>query len=180
MGRKIRTYSRVQEASDMIAKLCNKYPKAFWAVTPESIVVMGVDNAERSEKMVAKQPIWSKLRNVKGVEKALLQENNVKERYIIEVFWSDWNIWSDSIKLAVLAHNLFEITPEVEVKNRPDCVGFKILYKALGVNWERDDGKNIPNLLLADIDFDLNLRPGLAELEAMDEGDDPEDPDDTI
>lgn len=173
MGRKTRVYSRVSEATEMIAKICEKHPKAFWAVTPASIAVMGVDNLERSEKAVAKQPVWSRMRNVKGVEQAIFQENNIQERYILEIFWSDWNKWSDATRAAVLASHLFEITPEVETKNSADCSGFKILYKALGVNWERET--SVPNILSDGFEFDLDLRPGLAELEAMDEGDDPDD-----
>lgn len=176
MGRKIRTYSRVTEAAEMIDKLCKKHDEAFWCVNPENIAVMGIDNVERSEKAIAKQPIWSRMRNVKGVEGAIFKENNIKERHIIEVFWSDWNVWRDSLKAALLAGHLFEITPDLEVKNSPDCVGFKILYKALGVNWQRDDGRNIPNLLTGDLKFDLELRPGLEELEAGEEHGGPEDP----
>ncbi|MFA7219409.1 MAG: hypothetical protein WC119_02810 [Synergistaceae bacterium] len=180
MARKTRTYSRVKEASDMIAKLHKKYTDVFWCVNPEAIAVMGVDNVERSEKAVAKQPIWSKMRNVKGVERAIFQENNIGERYIIECFWSDWHLWNDATKAAVLASHLLEITPEVEVKNRPDCIGFKILYDVLGVNWEYDTSNKIPNILTTDVKFNLDLRPGLAELKALEEDGGPEDPDDVI
>jgi len=178
MGRKTRTYSRVANAQEMIDTLCDRHKNTFWAVKPESIAVMGIDNVERSEKAIAKQPTWSRMRSVKGVEKAIFQENDICERYIVEVYWSDWNEWHDALKAAILANHLLEIKPDVETKNSPDCVGFKILYKALGVNWERNDGKGIPNLLTANEDdvFDLELRPGLAELEALDEGDGPEDP----
>ncbi len=161
MGRKIRTYSRVAEASEMIGTLCDRYPEAFWCVRPETIAVMGIDNVERSEKAVAKQPIWSRMRHVKGVEKAIFNENDIKESHIIEVHWADWNMWKESIRAAVLAQHLFEITPDDEVKNGPDCVGFKILYNVLGVNWEKDNGSGIPNLLTSDVKFDLDLRPGL-------------------
>ena len=78
MGRKQRVYSRIPEASEMIQELCDKHPEAFWCVKPESIAVMGIDNVKRSDKAIAKTPIWSKLRNIKGVESALLKENNVK------------------------------------------------------------------------------------------------------
>ena len=178
MGRKIRTYSRVTEASDMIKTLCEKHPEAFWCVKPESIAVMGIDNVERSEKAIAKQTIWSKMRHVKGVEKAIFNENDIRECHIIEVFWSDYNDWRDSIKAAVLSQHLFEITTDAEIKNSNDCVGFNILYKAIGVNWQRDDGKGIPNLLYDDIAFDLELRPGLEELKAAEEEAGPEDPGD--
>jgi len=175
MGRKVRIYSRVKEANEVIEKLCEKHADAFWCIKPDSIAVMGIDNVERSEKAIAKVPVWSKMRNVKGVEQAIFKENNIRERFIIEVFWAEWNEWRDSIKAAVLARHLFEITPDCEVKNSPDCVGFNILYKALGVNWERDNGQNIPNLLTSDIEFDLDLRPGLEELKAMEEEEMPDD-----
>ena len=177
MARKTRSYSRVGEATDIINKLYDKYADVFWCINPSSIAVMGIDNMERSEKAVEKQPIWSRMRNVKGVEKAIFQEHNIGERYIVEVYWSDYNKWSDSVRAAVIANHLLEITPEVEVKNSPDCVGFKILYKALGVNWEHDI-THIPNLLTSDIEFDLDLRPGLSELESMEEDGGPEDPGD--
>jgi hypothetical protein len=175
MARKTRTYSRINEASEVIEKLHEKYEDVFWCVNPSSIAVMGIDNLTRSEKSVEKQPIWSKMRNVKGVERAIFQEHNISERYIIEVYCADWNSWSDSVRAAVLANHLLEITPEIETKNSPDCVGFKILYKALGVNWEKDIS-HIPNLLTNDIEFDLDLRPGLSELESLEEEDGPEDP----
>ena len=178
MGRKTRVYSRVKEGEEMIEKLCKKYDKLFWSVQPKMIAVMGVDNVERSEKAVTRNPVWCKLQNVKGVEKGLFQEFNVPIRYIIEAFWSDWNVWSDALKLAVLADKLLEITPESEQKNRRDCVGFKVLLDKIGVNWAKDNGKGLPNLLLTDIDFDMDLRPGLEELKAMEEdgeGDDVSD-----
>ena len=179
MGRKQRLYSRVTEASEMIKDLCEKHPEAFWCVKPEAIAVMGIDNVERSEKAVAKSPVWSKLRNIKGVEANLLKENDIRERFILEIFWSDWNEWKEEVKAAVLAQHLFEITTDFEVKNSPDCVGFNILYKALGVNWQRatEKGLPMPNILRDDIEFDLELRPGLEELEASGEEDGPEDPD---
>jgi len=120
------------------------------------------------------------MRNVKGVEGAIFKENDIRERYILELFWSEWNDWRTSIKAAVLANHLFEITPDVEVKNSHDCKGFNILYKALGVNWERDDGTTIPNLLDGSVSFDLELRPGLEELEALESDEIPDDAEEVI
>ena len=173
MGRKARIYSKVNEASEMIRDLCAKHPDVFWAVKQESILVMGIDNVSRSPKAVEKNTIWSKLKNVKGVEQAIFQENGIDTRYILEVFWSDWNQWRDATKLAVLADNLIKISPEVDKTNRPDCVGFKVLFDVLGVNWEKESENDIPNLLLSDVKFNLDLRPGLddVEKELDDEGD---------
>lgn len=169
MGRKARSYSKVDEAQEMIVKLCKKYPDVFWSVQPDQVLVMGIDNVERSEKAVEKDPLWTKLSNIKGVNRAVYAEHGIGVRYIVELFWADWNNWKETVKLAVLAKNLLEITPDVDKKNRPDCVGFKILYKALGINWERDDGHGIPHLLQVDVEFDLDLRPGLDDTDEDDE-----------
>ena len=174
MGRTIRSYSKVDQANEMIKKLCEKYPEVFWSIQPEKITVMGIDNVERSDRAIERSKIWSALRNVKGVEKAIFMENNIGIRYILEVFWADWNKWSDSLRLAVLTENLLEITPEVEKKNRPDCNGFRLLFDALGLQWKYDEsdttGSKIPNLLMTDVKFDLELRPGLEPEEEEIEG----------
>mgnify|MGYP000076208656 FL=1 len=91
MGRTIRSYSKVDQANEMIKKLCEKYPEVFWSIQPEKITVMGIDNVERSDRAIERSKIWSALRNVKGVEKAIFMENNIGIRYILEVFWADWN-----------------------------------------------------------------------------------------
>ena len=164
MAREPRTFSRMSEAEGIIKKLVEKFPDVLWAVEPSTIAVMGVDNAERSEKVVKKSPVYAKLRVIRGSEKALFQENNVNVLYVIELYWSDWHNWNDSLRQAVLLSQLLEITPEEESRNRPDCVGFKVFLDALGVNWDGANGTNIPNLLQDDIAFNLDLRPGLEDV----------------
>jgi hypothetical protein len=170
MGRKVRSYSRVSEASELIEQLCEKHADAFWCVTPAAIAVMGIDNVTRTDKAKKKTPLWSKLRHVKGVERAIFDENEIKEKQIIEVFWDEWNSWSNRVRCAVLARHMFEINGEPESKNSPDCVGFKILFDVLGVNWEHDIAK-IPDLLNDDIQFNLDLRPGLDTEDDDEDGD---------
>ena len=171
MSREPRTFSRMSEAESIIKRLVEKYPDVLWAVNPSTIAVMGVDNSERSEKAIKKSPVYSKLRVIKGSEKALFQENNVHILYVIELYWSDWHNWNDALRQAVLMSQLLEITPEEESRNRPDCVGFKVFLDALGVNWDGEQGVNIPNLLTGDVKFNLDLRPGLN----VDESDDREE-----
>jgi predicted metallopeptidase len=169
MGRTTRTYDEVPEALTIAQDLCNKYPDVFWAVNPETIAVLGIDNVERSEKAAAKNNVWSQLRNIKGVEGALLAQNKINVKYVIELYWSDWNRWSHALKTCVVAEKLLEITPEVDKKNSPDCKGFKILLDAIGITWDSKDG-NPPDLLSdGGVKFDLELRPGLNE-ESEDEG----------
>lgn len=163
MGRTARTYAEVTEASAIIEELCGKYPEVFWAVQPHTVTVLGIDNVERTEKAVKKNNVWSQLRNIKGVEGALFAKNNIPVRYVIELFWSDWNRWSRALKTCVIAERLLEITPEVDKKNSPDCKGFKILLDAIGIDWGVEGG-NPPDLLSeVGAKFNLDLRPGLDE-----------------
>ena len=177
MARTSRTYERVREAEELIKKIQEKYPKLLWAIRPEQIAVMGCDNQERSEKAVEKNPAYAKLRMVKGAEKAVFEDNKIPIRYILELFWSDWNSWSPAYRQWVLLNSLMEITPEVEKRNGPDCVGFKVLLSVCGVNWDRESN-SLPNILTTDVDFNLDLLPGLDdEDENPDEGEQEPDSD---
>jgi hypothetical protein len=160
MARTPRTYSRIEAAEEMIKKLCEEREDLFWAVRPEAIVVMGIDNKERTEKAKKKKPDYAVLHSVKGAKKALLRENSVKASFIIELFYSDWHEWSDNYRMAVLATKLLEITPDDDILNKPDCVGFRVLTDVLGVNWQNEP-RSVKNILSDDIEFDLELRPGL-------------------
>lgn len=168
MSQEPRTYSRVESAEKMIEEMVEKRPNILWAVEPCKIAVMGVDNKERTEKAVNKNPVYAKLRIVKGAEKALFLEQGMPVRYIIEIFWSDWNRWNLFTRQAVIFSKLLEITPEEEKRNKPDCVGFNVLIDVLGVNWEKRE--DLPNLLSDEVEFDLDLRPGLDD--ADDDADD--------
>ena len=168
MARTSRTYEVIEEANTKIKMLVEKYPDVFWAIRPEQISVYGVNNSERTEKSIEKNPTWSALRNIKGVEKAAFQAHQIPIRYIVELYASDWNYWSESVRVLVLTEKLLEITPDPDKKNSPDCVGFNILYDAVGINWNRKDPSLIPNLLIQDVEFNLDLRPGMD----IEEGDD--------
>lgn len=168
MSKEARTYARVTEAEKLIEQLQAKHPDLFWAVRPGQIAVMGVDNQQRGEKAVAKNPANAKLRLVKGAEKAIFETNSIPIRYIIELYWSDWNVWSPVYRQWVITNAIMEVTPEEEKRNKKDCVGFKVLIDVSGVNWDREPDK-LPNLLTDDVKFNLDLRPGLNE-----DGEEPE------
>lgn len=168
MSKEARTYARVTEAEKLIEQLCEKHQDVFWSVRPAQIAVMGIDNHQRGEKAIKKNPACAKLRLVKGAEKAIFETNKIPIRYIIELYWSDWNVWSPVYRQWVLANAVLEITPEEEKRNNKDCVGFKVLLDVSGVNWDREPDK-LPNLLTDDVKFNLELRPGLNE-----DGEEPE------
>ena len=166
-------YSRINDAEEIIQDLCDKYADVFWAVKPEMIIVMGVDNKTRSEAQKKKVPYFTKLKAIKGSEKALLIDNNIPSRYIIETYWDEWNDWKESRKQVMLSNELIKITVDVGKTNSYDCAGFKILISEFGVNWNVSD-TNLKDMLINDIDFDLDLRPGLDTEES--ETDEIEDP----
>lgn len=168
MSKEARTYARVPEAEKLIEKLQEKYPDLLWAIKPGQIAVMGIDNQQRGEKAVARNPSYAKLRLVKGAEKSIFETNNIAIRYIIELYYSDWNVWNSAYRLGVLTNAVLSITPEEEKRNKQDCVGYKVFFDAMGVNWDREPDK-IPNLLNDDVKFNLDLRPGLNE-----DGEEPE------
>ena len=85
-----KVYSKINEADETIKALQEKYAEVFWAVRPEMITVMGVENKTRSKGSLAKTPYYAALRPMKGVQKAILQLNNVDTRYVIEVYWDEW------------------------------------------------------------------------------------------
>ena len=125
--REPKAYTRVNEAEDTIKKMCEKYKDVFWAVRPEMVAVMGVENKQRGEKAVAKNPYYAKLRTIDGPQKKLLADSEIPTRYIIELYWSDWNEWKESERQWVLAEQILQIGPDVGTKIQPDCQGFRIL-----------------------------------------------------
>ena len=160
MGRKEREYSHVTEAETMIKNLCDKYGSVLWQVTSKKVVVLGIENSERSEK----NKVLAKIRPIKGVEKAVLQLNNINTQYVIELYWSDWHTWSANQKQWLIFNQLLHIHRDGGKVIKHDCEDFKIILNSVGVDWfgKKD---NLPNMLIDKVDFNLDLRPGLEEYE---------------
>ena len=89
-----KVYSHVPEAEKMIQGLCAAYKDVMWQVNPDVVAVLGIENKKRSKKNL----VMAKIIPIKGVEKAIMQLNNVNTRYVIEVYWSDWNEWKQNLK----------------------------------------------------------------------------------
>jgi len=174
-------YSRITEAETMIKALQEKYPDVFWAVKPDTIIVEGIDNKQRSESAKKKAPFFMKLKTIKGSEKAIFIENNISVRTIIETYWDEWNDWDSERRQAMLSNELVKISPDAGKVNAYDCTGFRVLMDVFGVGWDRTSAK-LPNILVTDADFDLDMRPGLDvddDPEANDEIPEPEDPEES-
>lgn len=166
MGRKARVYSKVDEADAIIKGLCEKQPDAMGFVRPETIIVMGIENTERGKK----NNTLAKIKPIKGAEKAIFQINNIRVRYVIELYWSDWNSWSMRQKQWIIFHELLHVHPEFEKTIKHDCEDFKLILDKVGVDWaEKKDG--LPDLLNEEVKFNLDLRPGIKELMEGEDGD---------
>lgn len=156
-----KVYDRVPEAEDIIKELCEKYDKVLWAVRPEIITVMGITNKDRGKAT----KVDARIKSMTGVQKEILKINDINVRYVIELYWSDWNKWDTPKKQWVLLDQLLAVSPEVEKLNKPDIKDFKIVVDVVGVSWADEDVK-LPNLITTDVPFNLELRPGLEEAEA--------------
>jgi predicted metallopeptidase len=152
-----KVYERVTEAEEIIKKLCEKYPDVLWAVRPNTVVALGVSNKERpksSDKLAVIKPI-------KGSFKSLVQIYNIEARYIVELYYSDWNAWSEAQRVAVMFHELLHVASELGKTVKHDLIDFKVMIDKLGVDWIKNS--SLPNLLNTKIDFNLALRPNVPE-----------------
>ena len=154
-----KSYSRVEEAETIIANLCEKYPDELWQIKPGIINVLGIENKERSKSN-------NKLATVKAIRnptKAILQINNVVVRYVIELYWSDWNQWSLPLKQWIIFHELQHIGDEIGKLVKHDSEDFRMILDAVGVDWVAKNEK-LPLLLGSEkVKFNLSLRPIVAE-----------------
>jgi len=154
-----KTYSKVDEAKEIIIKLCEKYPDVFWTVVPATVEVLGIDNKTRTKDNTT----LAKIIPVKGAEKAVMKMFNVPVRYIIELYWEDWNKWAVPMRQWVIAHELEHIPVKVGETVQHDCKDFNIILDKVGINWTLS--KDLPNLLEEDVKFNLDLRPSVVEKE---------------
>jgi len=157
MGRKARVYKKVEEADEMIKGLCENQPEFMWCIKqPDNIIVMGIENVERSEK----NKTLAKIKPIKGAEKAIFQVHNIPVRYLIEVFWSDWNAWTMRQKQWIIFHELLHVHPDYERLIKHDCEDWKAILDSVGVNWfDKKDG--LPDLMDKGTKLNTKLMPSL-------------------
>lgn len=137
-----KSYSVVEEANVIVEKLTEKYPDVLWAVNPTEVAIFGVDNVERPSG----SSTLAKIRKVTGIYKALLSQHNVKTKYLIELFWSDWNQWCLHTKQWIVFHELLHVPgPGKEGLIKHDIQDFALAVDVVGVDGY---GKaDLPNLL---------------------------------
>lgn len=168
-----KVYSRVTEAEEIVKSLCKKYPEVLWCVSnPEIVAVMGIENKERSEK----NKTLAKIKPIKGSEKAILQINNIPVRYIIEIYWSDFREWKERKKQWIIFHELLHIHHEIGKTIKHDSEDFKLLLDKVGVNWVNSE--TLPDLINDKVEFNLELRPSLEDMDGEEETDNIDDDED--
>ena len=154
MARKCRVYEKVDEADQIIKDLCEAQPEVLWCVRPNAVAVYGITNQERNEK----NPTVAKIKPIKGAEKALLQKNNIDVRYVIELYWSDYNAWTSRQKQWVIFHELLHIHFDNEKTIKHDCEDFKlVLATAATPNWLKSD--SLPDLTDKNTKLDVSIMP---------------------
>lgn len=157
MSQTEKTYEVVTEAEEIIKQLKEQYPDELWAIRPEIMTVLGVTNKDRpknSKKLAT-------VKSIKGTTKALMLLNRVDTRYVIEIYWTDWNAWSKAQKESVIFHELLHPDYEIGKLVKHDIEDFHIMIDKLGCDWFNDP--KLPSLLDNKIKFDLNLRPNIPE-----------------
>lgn len=158
-----RTYSPIPEGQEIVEKLVEAYPEVLWQVRVAQVTVLGIDNKEPTKR----SPKY-RIRSVKNAEKAVLQLNKVDTRYIIETYWSEWNVWDTPKKEWVIFKALLQVGLDDGKILKPDCSEFRLILDKVGVDWE--DSTALPLLTVGDpMEFDLDLRPGLEEAEETEE-----------
>lgn len=154
MAQEEKEYSVVKEAEDIIERLAKAYPDILWTVTPANVVVLGVTNKERPSKMNR----LAQIRSITGVTKALLEEYRVGKKYIIELYWNDWNVWSPARREWVLFHELVHIPSPTEkglVKHDVQDFSGIVNYFGEACWWQKE---TLPSLLDGEpIKFDPKL-----------------------
>jgi predicted metallopeptidase len=138
-----KSYSVIEEAEVIMKKVCEKYPEVLWAVNPKEVGIFGVDNAERP----ASSDTLAKIRNVTGIYKALLDKHNVGVKYLIEIYWSDWNNWTMPTKQWIVFHELLHIPgPDKSGLIKHDVQDFALAVDVVGVDGYTNR-ENLPDLL---------------------------------
>lgn len=143
-------YMIIDEGNEIIKLLRERYPKCFWPVNPEDVIVLGVTNLPRPFSQLK----LAQITKVDGVYRTVIRAFSRKDiQYIVEIYCSDWTNWSDARRQWILAHEISHIgSPLKKGLVNHDVEDFGWIIDAVGIDWyERDD---LPELIGKD-DFEL-------------------------
>jgi predicted metallopeptidase len=160
-------YDLLVEGNQMVAALCQKYPKILWAVNPEHVIVLGITNKERPKKMKK----LATIHRISAAMKTIIRALGRKEvKYYVEVYCSDYSRWSNPRRQWVLFHELVHIPSPVDNGGllQHDCQDWNGLIDFCGIDWWNKE--SLPDMLAGEA---LPLREELfTRLHIKDEGED--------
>lgn len=147
-----KAYEVVQEGSDLILRLKDRYPKIVWTVKPEEVIVLAVSNKDRPDS----QERLAMICKLGPAEKKLLAIASSGIKYYIEVYMSDWIQWPPPRKQLILLHELAHVpAPWEKSLVKHDIEDFAFIVDKFGVRWwNRND---LPDLLSGTpVDFNMD------------------------
>lgn len=167
-----KSFAVVTEGEVIVKKLCERYPEILWACQPDTIGVYGVENQEKSESITT----LAKIRKVNGVMAAVLEKHNINLKYIIELYFSDWQNWKPATKNFVIFHELLHIgAPDSKGLRKHSIEDFRLTVDVLGV--ESYESNSVPDLLGdKKVEFDKDLITQMQKQDQPKEDDAPTPP----
>lgn len=135
-------YDSLPEFNEILIRLLDLYPDIFPDIDAETIAAVQITNKTRPEK---KKQVWE-LKPV-GPPITLF----CPKRWFVTVFQSDWEVFSEQHKAAVVADVLLSISPDDGKVIPFDKKDHSIILRTLGVDYMNEG--SIPNLLDGNVDW---------------------------
>lgn len=120
-------YEELSEFIEIMKKLLDLYPGVFPNIDPEQIAAVKITNKPRSE---SKNQVWE-LKPVKAPITLFCPKI-----YFVILYSSDWDVFDEARKAAVVADVLFSISPEFDGLTVPfDKRDHSVILRTLGVDY---------------------------------------------
>lgn len=130
-------YQDLPEFVEILTKIVDLYPDVFPSVEPQTVAAVQIVNKPRPE---SRNHVW----DLKAIGAPITLFCPI--RYFVIVYSSDWEIFDEEHKAAVVADVLFSISPEGEGKTIPfDKKDHSVILRTLGVDYMNETV--IPNIL---------------------------------
>jgi hypothetical protein len=141
-----REYRILDEGNAIVARLRERYPKAFWPVVPEQVLVLAVTNKPRPFTMKR----LAKITKVDAAHRTVIRALGRRDvRYLVELYLTDWTTWNGPRKQWILAHEIGHIDEEgAKGLVKHDVEDWGWLLDSVGIDWWTKD--NLPDLLDGD------------------------------
>jgi hypothetical protein len=136
-------YQELPEFVEIMQKVLDRYPSVFPDINPDQIAAVQIVNKARPEK---KNQVWD-LKPVKAPVTLFCPKI-----YFVVLYSSDWDVFDEARKAAVVADILFSISPTVDGDTIPfDKRDHSIILRTLGVDYMSEP--TISNILEENVDW---------------------------